>query len=1146
MPRVARSAFAQCASISLLITVVALTQSSGKANTNNASSLEMRHEWRERVEVRGRPLLVTGRHWVDLQNGQEITSYFDSRGKALPLFNPQTRPKTWLNRSPQEAPARVRADHPTLTKPLPATLACSLPLSSITSRLPTPGESEFLLGMGTHSVPGKTGRPIGLRRSLPKPLLAQDDDAAEGWHWLPDGGRVWTAQISSKQALALRVHFTQVNLPAGARISLFLPEDLATADGPHDRNLLGSARQFWSGTVFSDHVAIECAVPAGIPRGGTLFRIAEITHRYVDVLADLSQNTKLGPCHNDVTCFPSWGTVASAVSGIGVVSKVGELMCTGTLLADTDPQSTNNLYLTANHCIANQAEADSAEFYWFYQTSVCDGVAPSPASVPRTTGGADLLATMTKEQGNDFCLLHLRRDAEIPNGVTYAGWSTATPAPNDPLTVIHHPDGSHKRISFGHAAGGSENYLDVLYDSGSTEPGSSGSALLNSEQKIIGQLWGGDAACNLMASTDQYGRFAVAYPIIERWLAGQSVVPANDDYAQADPLAGESGEVHTSNSGATLQPGEPVHASVPGGKSIWFRWTCPTSTNCVFNTDGSGFDTILAIYIIPEAGVFQWVAANDDATDFAPASQVEFQATAGTQYFVAVDGYRGAAGPITLNWHPIFTNGGDNDAFAGARPLGGSGGVLATSNTEATAEPGETSHAGAPANKSIWFRWTAPRDGLVSFDTEGTEFGVNTVLGIYQGNAVNTLSLVAENDDIDAVHQIFTSRVTFTAQAGASYLVAVDGYDDLAQDLYDSGTIVLNWRQPTPGAVAPPNDKFANAALLSGASGTAYGNSEQATTEPAEPAIESNAGGASVWHRWVAPASGLATFTTAGTSFDSLLAVYRGTNITTLALLGSGDDTSADDLTSLVTVPVTAGTEYRIAVDGFNTDSGVTRMGDYSLEWSLCANCGGNDQFANAEVLAGSAGRIYGTTVGATREAADPSLAGNLGGKTIWYRWTAPVNGTVTIHTFGSTFDTLLGAFTGSQLNALHQIASNDDAGSDVQSQVSFEAVAGTEYRIIVAGYRNSATDIESGSVVLTWSQPAGITVGLSNPRLESGGEFTFTFNGLPGKSYDLLTSADAQTWTKFTTVTVPNGSTTVRDPSPVRDARYYQARQLP
>ena len=100
--------------------------------------------------------------------------------------------------------------------------------------------------------------------------------------------------------------------------------------------------------------------------------------------------------------------------------------------------------------------------------------------------------------------------------------------------------------------------------------------------------------------------------------------------------------------------------------------------------------------------------------------------------------------------------------------------------------------------------------------------------------------------------------------------------------------------------------------------------------------------------------------------------------------------------------------------------------------------------------------------VGASREAGEPAHAGNIGGSSVWFAWTAPTTGTVTINTAGSSFDTLLAVYTGSSVSGLAAVASNDDANYPVTltSAVTFHVVAGQTYRIAVDGWNGAAGNI--------------------------------------------------------------------------------------
>jgi hypothetical protein len=73
----------------------------------------------------------------------------------------------------------------------------------------------------------------------------------------------------------------------------------------------------------------------------------------------------------------------------------------------------------------------------------------------------------------------------------------------------------------------------------------------------------------------------------------------------------------------------------------------------------------------------------------------------------------------------------------------------------------------------------------------------------------------------------------------------------------------------------------------------------------------------------------------------------------------------------------------------------------------------------------------------------------------VWYRWRAPRTIPVIFSTCGAGFDTVLGVFRGTAVNALAQIAMNDDgcgSASRLSSRLTFRARSGQIYYIAVAG----------------------------------------------------------------------------------------------
>src|SRR5437763_470375 len=125
-----------------------------------------------------------------------------------------------------------------------------------------------------------------------------------------------------------------------------------------------------------------------------------------------------------------------------------------------------------------------------------------------------------------------------------------------------------------------------------------------------------------------------------------------------------------------------------------------------------------------------------------------------------------------------------------------------------------------------------------------------------------------------------------------------------------------------------------------------------------------------------------------------------------------------------------------------------------------------NDAFTNATLISGASGTISGFSFGATRETNEPvHYPDGQGNASVWFAWIAPDSGTAVLDTFGSSFDTLLAAYTGTDLTNLVQVAANDDATDETfQSRINFSAESGKTYFIAVDGFQGG-----SGSYTLNW-----------------------------------------------------------------------------
>lgn len=126
----------------------------------------------------------------------------------------------------------------------------------------------------------------------------------------------------------------------------------------------------------------------------------------------------------------------------------------------------------------------------------------------------------------------------------------------------------------------------------------------------------------------------------------------NDNFANAITLSGLSGSTTGNNASATRQSGEPIHyQNVTGNKSVWWRWTPSSTGHARISLSGSGFDTVLAVYTGSSLTGLTQIASNDDSRELGSLqSLVDFEATSGTAYYIAVDTYSSSTtgGSISL------------------------------------------------------------------------------------------------------------------------------------------------------------------------------------------------------------------------------------------------------------------------------------------------------------------------------------------------------------------------------------------------------------------------------------------------------------------------------------------------------------------
>jgi subtilisin family serine protease/outer membrane protein assembly factor BamB len=288
-------------------------------------------------------------------------------------------------------------------------------------------------------------------------------------------------------------------------------------------------------------------------------------------------------------------------------------------------------------------------------------------------------------------------------------------------------------------------------------------------------------------------------------------------------------------------------------------------------------------------------------------------------------------------------NGPFNDNFAKRSTLSGSIIQVRNSNVGATLETGEpTTLGGVTVGASLWWTWTAPQSGTYYLDTQGSSY--DTVLGVFTGSSVSGLALVASNDD--AAAGTTTSHITLNAAAGTAYQIEVAGKNGA------TGLTALR-------IVAPPsNDNFANAQVEPGNPGTGTfsdrGVTLYGTAEAGEPNPTGVGGGHSVWYKWTAPATGQYQLAAYSSTLDMVAAVYSGSTLPGLTLLGANNNESGLNTDSLVTFSASAGLTYFFQIDNVGATGGNFTVMVNNSSWQFAT---GNAITSTPAV--GSDGTLY-------------------------------------------------------------------------------------------------------------------------------------------------------------------------------------------
>ena len=399
------------------------------------------------------------------------------------------------------------------------------------------------------SAPG-TPRLVGQARDVQATKSAAAMQSLWQWKSTAVGGKVAAISFNAEGAYGLRLGVLVKQLPGSATVRVYTqsaPDKVFQISGQAILQLIernqaagdqsDAARTWWTPDTGEGEATLEVELPPGVAASALDIAVPQLSHIFENLSLPTAQEyqeqveaakiNESDPCNLDANCYSDNAQERNAVARMLFTKNGGSYLCTGTLMNDAQ-NSFKPYFLTANHCISTQTVASSLETRWFYRSPSCNSGTLQSSTV-RKTGGAQLLYA----SGTTDTAFMLLNDTP-PGGSLFAGWSANTVAAGTSVVGLHHPSGDLLKISFGavnsqancqpttgsgfQCSGTSGNYYRVSWSQGTTEGGSSGSALFQGGY-VVGTLYGGSATCTNRSAYDYYGRFDVAYnAAIKAWL----------------------------------------------------------------------------------------------------------------------------------------------------------------------------------------------------------------------------------------------------------------------------------------------------------------------------------------------------------------------------------------------------------------------------------------------------------------------------------------------------------------------------------------------------------------------------------------------------------------------------------------------------
>lgn len=404
-----------------------------------------------------------------------------------------------------------------------------------------------------------------------------------------------------------------------------------------------------------------------------------------------------------------------------------------------------------------------------------------------------------------------------------------------------------------------------------------------------------------------YTQFA-GTPLGSGQLSINSTPPANDVCSGAATL------LLGANPGTTAcaTPGSEVYC-FNMGNDVWFRYTAPADGQLHLDTCGSTFGAALEIFF-DACGAY---AANCSAIgglegcSDPDVTYLDFEVTAGRQYFIRLGGATGGNGAYVLNASLAATNDACELAqFVGTGATYSGTLAIATPDGSATCSP-------SAGERDVWYRWQPSNcSNRLILDTCGSS--IDTVLSVYTGTCGALTQVGCNNDNNGAgpcPAQGSRSYLDLPITPNQTYWIRVAGANGAA------GPFTLHVNE------GPRNSSCQNATPVT--NGTVDFNGQCGAIDlSGTPVSCGQPSQATLWYHYVAPCTGPVAVDLCGSNYDTVLSIHTGScgNLVELACNDNATQCLENPFNSYVEFQAQAGQTYTIRVSSNDDELSTGRM----------------------------------------------------------------------------------------------------------------------------------------------------------------------------------------------------------------------------